>query len=244
MYGVDKLDDGAAHRTFENGTMQTCISDGHTALGVYLFVLGQLFDAALSRHIRHTDRLRMAFTAYFFFLDWKAYVAAQSARGFKMVSLARNFLASQTFNLLLLQSRSIVLPVMAHTKRFPKTPLCIWLHNTEAVEYLFGIARSICSDFSLLEFQHLVPRMRRMQSVWIGGTTRGLNTQSYGGNSGCVYNYNGDVDDDVLRRLARYPNGDDVEEVMFKGRSDADSLVKLLRFEDVPGPRYGSASGI
>lgn len=238
VYRFDKQDDGAAYRTFESSTMQYCISDGHTALGAYLFVLGQLFDAALSRHIRHTDRLRVAFTAYLFFPDWKAYVASQLAVGFKMASLARKFLASQTFDLLLRQCRPIVLMVMAHAKEFPKTLLCPWLHNSEVVEHLFGIAKSICPDFSLLEFQHVVPRIHRMQRAWISGDTGGLNMQSYGGNSGYVHSYYIDVDIGVLRRLARYPTGDDVEEAMFKGRSDANYVVKLLRFDNVPMTRH------
>lgn len=51
VYRVDKQDDSAAYRTFESGTMQNSFLEGHDAFGVYLFVLDQLFDTTLSRHI-------------------------------------------------------------------------------------------------------------------------------------------------------------------------------------------------
>lgn len=172
---VDKQDDGAAFRTFHSGMMQDCISAGNTELGVYLFVLGQLFNATLSRHIGHHDRMRMAFTAFSFLLSWKAYVSALAAQGYQMATPGRNSLAPQIFKLMLRQCRSIVLLIMAHAKYSPETPLCTWLHSTEMVEHLFGIARSICPEFSLLEFQHVMPRIQRMQSVEIAGDVRGIN---------------------------------------------------------------------
>lgn len=58
-----------------------------------------------------------------------------------MAGLARNFLASQPFVLLLRQCRSIVLLIMAHAKQFLKTMLFTWPHNTEVVGHLFGIAK-------------------------------------------------------------------------------------------------------
>lgn len=86
--------------------------------------------------------------------------------------------------------------------------------------------------------------MRRMQSVWIGGDTRGLDTQRYDGKSGYNHDYYSHVDSDVLRRLSRYPTGDDVEEAMFKAHSGANFLVNLLRFSDATDRRHNRASTV
>lgn len=85
----------------------------------------------------------MAFITYFFLDDWKAYVVAQSARGFKTVATARNFLAEQTYDLLERQYRLIVLLVTAYPKYFPQTPQYTWLYSIEVAEHSFGITHSV-----------------------------------------------------------------------------------------------------
>lgn len=63
------------------------------------------------------------------------------------------------------------------------------------VEHLFGIALAICPDFSLVEFQEIVPKIRKMQSAWIAGHTHGFDTSNHGGNVGYVHTYFSHVDE-------------------------------------------------
>lgn len=79
--------------------------------------------------------------------------------------------------------------------------------------------------------------------MWIADSAGGFSTTSYGGTLRYVHNYFRQVDDDILKRLRRYPSSCDLKEAMFKAKKDANFLAKCLQFSKVTSKMvsYGTA---
>ncbi|GET55328.1 hypothetical protein GLOIN_2v1777971 [Rhizophagus irregularis DAOM 181602=DAOM 197198] len=85
VYNIDKQDDGTAFRIFHSQLLRMCqdnriINLGKLGLFVYLFILGELFDAYLNREISHKTRIIMTMHAYFFLNFWKSYIEETSEK--------------------------------------------------------------------------------------------------------------------------------------------------------------------
>ncbi|PKB97975.1 hypothetical protein RhiirA5_367219, partial [Rhizophagus irregularis] len=75
------------------------------------------------------------------------------------ISLKKNFLADQSYSILISLAESIVLLVKAHHEFYSSVPILPWMHGSEAVEHFFGVARQINSDFTYADLIHLIPKI-------------------------------------------------------------------------------------
>ena len=73
--------------------------------------------------------------------------------------MSKNFLATQTFNIMISLVESLVLLIKIHRDYYENIPLLPWKHGTESCEHIFGIARQFRPDFTYLEILQMVPKI-------------------------------------------------------------------------------------
>jgi hypothetical protein len=101
----------------------------------------------------------MAMTSFFFLRFWRQHILNLSEIYPDFISLKKNFLADQSYSILISLAESMVLLVKAHREYYPSVPLLPWMHGSEAAEHFFGIARQINSDFTFAELLYIVPKI-------------------------------------------------------------------------------------
>ncbi|RIB06920.1 hypothetical protein C2G38_1985121, partial [Gigaspora rosea] len=140
-------------------------------LFIYLFTMGELIDCYLNSHITHQERIEMAMTAYFFLHLWKYHIEILSASYSSFVSISKNFLATQTFNIMISLVKSLILLIKIHRDYYENIPLLPWKHGTESCKHIFEVARQFRSDFTFLEILQIVPKIsqyfRSIQSEYL-----------------------------------------------------------------------------
>ncbi|PKY35084.1 hypothetical protein RhiirB3_455442 [Rhizophagus irregularis] len=155
---VDKQDDAAAYRTFHSDLISMCQKDGVLMPGkagffVYMFILGELFDAYLNSQINHKTRIIMVMRAYFFLQYWKTFInKAHLEVSAKWYSYMRSFISLQSYNIFTSLTESLILLIIAHRDYCSNYPLLLWEHGTEVLEHVFGIARQLVPDFTTYKF--------------------------------------------------------------------------------------------
>jgi len=118
-----------------------------------------LIDCYLNRQINPLERIKMAITSFFFLHFWRKHILNLSEIYPDFISLKKNFLADQSYSILISLAESIVLLVKAHREFYSSVPLLPWMHGSEAVEHFFGVARQINSDFTYADLIHLIPKI-------------------------------------------------------------------------------------
>ncbi|PKB94379.1 hypothetical protein RhiirA5_303446 [Rhizophagus irregularis] len=94
VYNVNKQDDSAAFRIFHSQLLRMSIDSDKLSLFVYLFILGELFDAYLNCKISHKTRIIIAMHAYFFLDFWKSHIEKTGKNiSNKWYSVARSFIS-------------------------------------------------------------------------------------------------------------------------------------------------------
>ncbi|PKY54364.1 hypothetical protein RhiirA4_473138 [Rhizophagus irregularis] len=119
---LDRQDDAAAYRAFCSSNLKTVYlqhlenSESEEMCGffVLLFIFGELIDCYLNQKIKTYPNF---------------------------ISLKKNFLADQSYSILVSLAESMVLLVKAYQEYYPSIPLLLWMYGSEAAEYFFGIAR-------------------------------------------------------------------------------------------------------
>jgi hypothetical protein len=143
---VDRQDDRAAYRLFASGTLGALMKMdwGRTpmALVIYLFVLGDLFDAYQNRTVDHGERVRMVMRAYFFLTSWADFIDSHPH-----YTRAKHFISRQSFEIFLEIARSLILLILTHRSYFSDIPLLPWLHGTEQNEHIFWNHAADCGRF-------------------------------------------------------------------------------------------------
>ena len=167
VINVDKQDDMAAVRTFSssflNEVVTKCSDDlSYRALAAYLFVLGDLCDSYLNRVVSHKERIYMSMRAWFFLHGWRTYVG-NAYNSDKYKRLTKHFISDQSFGILTSLCQSLVLLVKVFREYYSEYPLLPWMYGSEACEHVFGDTRKVMPDFTLLDFFHIVPKVKYMQ---------------------------------------------------------------------------------
>ncbi|RGB23054.1 hypothetical protein C1646_822277 [Rhizophagus diaphanus] len=67
------------------------------------------------------------------------------------ISISKNFLAMQTFNITINLVESLVLLIKIHRDYYKNIPLLPWKYGTKSCEHIFGISQQFHSDFNYLE---------------------------------------------------------------------------------------------
>ena len=101
----------------------------------------------------------MSMTGYFFLKLWQFHIESLSKKYPDFISIRQNFLANQTFAILISLCESMVLLVKAHREFYPFIPLLPWFHGSEPVKHFFGIAHQINSDFDFAELIQMIPKI-------------------------------------------------------------------------------------
>ncbi|PKY48484.1 hypothetical protein RhiirA4_422203 [Rhizophagus irregularis] len=164
---LDRQDDNAAYRVFCSKNLAQVLDEEGTlssesrGLFVYLFVMGELLDSYLNRNVTHHERIEMAMTAYFFLHLWKYHIETLNNLYPSYISISKNFLSMQTFNIMISLVESLILLIKIHRDYYKNIPLLPWKHGTESCEHIFGISRQFCADFNYLEIVQMVPKINQ-----------------------------------------------------------------------------------
>ncbi|RIB11242.1 hypothetical protein C2G38_2262096 [Gigaspora rosea] len=174
VINCDRQDDGASYRlfcsSFLNQVMNPDTSENiRYGLFIYLFVIGELIDAYQNRTISHLERARMVMMAYFFLTIWKSYIRSVALNNPNYVSLEKNFLATQTFNILISLAESLILLIVSYRDYYNSYPLLPWLHGSEGCEHFFGLCRQINNDFTFSDLLYMVPKVSYMYKAYMTG---------------------------------------------------------------------------
>ncbi|KAI0258486.1 hypothetical protein BC834DRAFT_797740, partial [Gloeopeniophorella convolvens] len=200
---LDRQDDRAAARLFSAAFLRLSIEkgNGNHALPIYAFVLGDLVDAFENRHISHAERINMVLRAKFFKDKWKQFLKESG------YSEARYFIsaaADDIMDVLINGYMSLVYIYRDHLGR--AYPLLPWLHGSEANEHVFGMMRSIITDFTMLHVLQMIPKI----TVRLLVACRAKNKIDYKRTaSGYCHTYF-DANDVPLQDLARIPSDDEI----------------------------------
>ncbi|KAH9929219.1 uncharacterized protein B0H18DRAFT_874204 [Fomitopsis serialis] len=181
---VDKQDDGAARRLFHNValTAMTYKGDENTqyikeeflGLFVYLYVLGDLFDAWLCRRMSVKDRILAALRARSFLHIWRAHVLLLERHYPDLYSTARSFISPASFKIFNRLCDTLILLVLAYAQYYPDEPFCPWLLGTDFLEHFFGLARRMLPNFTYAELLKLVKHVMLRQKILL---TRKMKSQ-------------------------------------------------------------------
>ena len=221
----DKQDDMAALRTFSSHFLSEVVAkcfDNASYRGVacYLFVLGDLCDSYLNRTIGHKQRILMVMRGWFFLNAWRTYVCNVYGD-----NKHKHFISDQSFEILTSMCLSLLMLVKGFREYCPQYPLLPWMYGSEACEHVFGDARKIMSDFTLLDFYHIIPKIKYMQ---LTAYERKLKPPAKFSKSAAGYDIeitrNADVDTAVL---CTWPTDEDISEVLHIAHTEAIALLKL-----------------
>ncbi|POG59125.1 hypothetical protein GLOIN_2v1789518 [Rhizophagus irregularis DAOM 181602=DAOM 197198] len=110
-------------------------------LFIYLFVIGELIDAYQNHTISHKEKCRMVMLAYFFLYMWNNHIEQIQKDHPDIIDIRKNFLAPQTFKILISLAESLILLILAYRDYYPTVPLCTWIHSSELYEHFFGLTK-------------------------------------------------------------------------------------------------------
>lgn len=153
---LDRQDDRAAARLLSSAVLKH-IAERHqdwVGLGVYLFIVGGIFEAWQNRMIGHDNRLRLVLRARYFLHYWREHIVRHPLH-----TLAINFISRESFDILTIICESYIKLLRIYRDIYPGQPFIPWLHSTESNEHLFGVARTVKTDFTYLDFLQLVPKI-------------------------------------------------------------------------------------
>ncbi|PKK57765.1 hypothetical protein RhiirC2_790459 [Rhizophagus irregularis] len=241
---LDRQDDNAAYRVFCSKNLAQVL-DGEKGLSsefrglfVYLFVMGELLDSYLNRNITHYERIEMAMTAYFFLHLWKYHIETLSDLYPSYISISKNFLAMQTFNIMISLVESLVLLIKIHRDYYKNIPLLPWKHGTESCEHIFGISRQFRSDFNYLEILQMVPKinqyLRSVQSDNLLFRKEKIVREGYDFNEYAEIN----LSNNNLECLRYWPSDIEIDNAISIGYERAIHLAKYLEMTAVPDAYY------
>ncbi|KAI0282652.1 hypothetical protein BC826DRAFT_921590 [Russula brevipes] len=222
---LDRQDDRAAARLFSAAFLQQCISrhgNSNVALPIYLFVVGELIDAYENRQIPHIDRIKMALRMRFFKTIWKSFL--QSA-GYPE---NRYFISSAADDIIDILIDGLIGLIYIHRDYLDTTfPLLPWMHGSEGNEHVFGLLRSLISDFTMLDVLRLIPKLnvRLMAACRAKHSTTDFQRTA----AGYCHTYF-DAGNIPLDVLSTFPSDHDIAQAASAAFDEANSLWGLLGY--------------
>jgi hypothetical protein len=108
----------------------------------------------------------MAMRAFFFLKIWKDYIKRCGiAHSSKWYNLQRSIISIQSFEIFISMAESLIMLILVHRDYYPKYPLFLWEHGTEALEHIFGISRQVIADFNFYEFYKIQKRVMYQDKI-------------------------------------------------------------------------------
>jgi hypothetical protein len=161
---LDRQDDRAAERLFSSATLAYTVSHlekSSLGLTLYLFIFGDLVDAYQSRKISHSERIIMVLRAKFFKDLWKSFLHEGG------YTEQRYFISRDADNIIDTLISGLLGLILIHRDNLAQPfPLMPWTHGSESNEHIFGLMRSLISDFTMLDVLRMIPKLTvRLQAA-------------------------------------------------------------------------------
>lgn len=230
---MDRQDDRASARLFSASFFEYCIKrTSHVALPIYLFVFGELIDAYENRHIPHIDRIKMVLRMQFFKSIWKSFL--QRARYPAM----RYFISAAADDIIDTLVDGLLGLIYIYRDHLDKSyPLLPWMHGSEANEHIFGLLRSLVTDFTMLDVLQLIPKLH----VRLLAACRAKNIKVDFQRTAAGYSHTYfDADDLPLGILSEFPSDNEIACAATAAFSEANALWDLLGFYDTDNPDFSA----
>ncbi|KAH9032049.1 hypothetical protein EDB85DRAFT_1890890 [Lactarius pseudohatsudake] len=226
---LDRQDDRAAERLFSSATLAHTINHlGKTSLGltVYLFVFGDLVDAYQSRSISHAERVIMVLRAKFFKDLWKSFLHEGG------YSEQRYFISRDADNIIDTLVSGLLGLIFIHRDTLDQSyPLMPWTHGSESNEHVFGLMRSLISDFTMLDVLRMIPKlMVRLQAAC-------RSRYQHFGETASGYSHTYFQDDDTpLHLFSQFPSDQTLDSLANVAYDEAMYLWSLLGYDPCETP--------
>lgn len=217
----DQQDDNAAARLFSGPTIDFLSQQHPDFLGeiTYLFVFGELIDAYQNHYITHCERIKMVLRGRYFVDYWRLYL---THTGYKE---AQYLISRESIDIIkYLIDGLIGLVVVYRDHHGGHIPLLPWLHSTEACEHVFGEARKIIKDFTMLDFYYMMTKLRVKLRMAILRLHQ-LDFKSRA--SGYTHTYTDSKQINIMA-LSQYPTDAEIQEAAGEAMDETDSLFTLL----------------
>lgn len=224
---LDRQDDRASARLFSASFFEYCIKHAKsdpssTALTIYLFVIGELIDAYENRCIPHIDRVKMVLCMRFFKSIWKSFL--QHA-GYPKTRYFISTAADNIIDILVDGLLGLIFIYRDHLDR--SYPLLPWMHRSEANEHVFGLLRSLVTDFTMLDVLRLIPKLHvRLMAACCAKKVKVDFQRTAAGYSHTYFN----ADDIPLGILSEFPSDDDIACAARSAFDEASALWDLLGY--------------
>lgn len=220
---LDRQDDNAAIRLFSGDALAWMVKNHPELIGsiVFLFIFGEQIDSYQSREMKHIDRIKIAFRTLFFLEHWEAFL---ETAGYPKKEYFISKEARDIFGMICLGLISLVITYRNLPSVYPLIPHLI---STEPCEHVFGLGRQILSDFTLLDFHFLIPKLfvQLRQFKLFGDVSKG-NERASGYNH--LYFDTRGVD---LHHLSIYPTDDEIQDAIAVAHLEATNLWHILGFD-------------
>ncbi|KAI9438716.1 hypothetical protein H4582DRAFT_2146243 [Lactarius indigo] len=223
---LDRQDDRAAERLFSSATLAYTINhlgkkSPSLGLTVYLFVFGDLIDAYQSRTISHVERVIMVLRAKFFKDLWKSFLHEGG------YTEQRYFVSRDADNIIDILISGLLGLILIHRDTLDRPfPLMPWAHGSESNEHVFGLMRTLISDFTMLDVLRMIPKLTvRLQAACRSRYQRFGETAS-----GYSHTYFQD-DDTPLHQFSQFPSDQTLETLAKVAYDEATYLWSLLGYD-------------
>ncbi|KAH9945584.1 hypothetical protein B0H21DRAFT_709290 [Amylocystis lapponica] len=224
---VDKQDDRAAARLFSGHALSHHLSifPRRIGLSIYLFVLGELFDAWQNRHLVHLERAKMVMRARFFLMAWRSHIEKHPD-----YALHIQFISRESYDIFLTLCDSLISLTIIYRKYYTTYPLLPWLHSTEPCEHIFGVLRQLKKDFSYVDMLYLEPKLRTLLMGAFGDLTAEQQENQTAGGYYHSYFVAKDLD---LHALAQWPSDAELQDASAMALQEAEQLMSALGIDAI-----------
>jgi hypothetical protein len=221
VHKLDRQDDNAAARLFSAATMEFLVKNHPEYLGeiVYLFIFGELIDAYQNRTLPHQERIKIVLRARYFMDYWQAYLESTG------YSQKQYFLSREATDITRYLIDGLIGLVLVYRDHFEgHFPLFPWMHSSETCEHVFGEARQIVKDFTMLDFFYMLTKLRvKLREAILRNHSPDFKARA---NGYCHTYFDTKGVDRLL--LSTFPTNDDIRDAAKQAMEECDSLIVLL----------------
>ena len=226
---LDRQDDRAAERLFSSATLGYTIGHlGKSSLGltIYLFIFGDLIDAYQSRNISHSERVVLVLLAKFFKELWKSFLHEGG------YTEQRYFILRDADSIIDILVSGLLGLILIHRDTLDHPfPLMPWTHGSESNEHVFGLMRSLISDFTMLDVLRMIPKLTvRLQAACRASYQRFGETAA--GYSHTYFEDNNTPSD----HLSQFPSNQTIDSLAKVAYDEATYLWSLLGYDPFETP--------
>ncbi|KAA1468573.1 hypothetical protein DENSPDRAFT_814932 [Dentipellis sp. KUC8613] len=220
---LDRQDDRAAQRLLSSEALSCVLKyfcPESNGLGVYLFVLGELYDAWQNRNLDHATRANMVIRARFFLMAWRSHIEAHPHHRTHI-----HFISHESFDIFLRLCDSLIELIAVYRRFYPTYPLLPWLHSTEVCEHIFGMLRQLKKDFNYSDMLYLEPKLRSLML----GAFQGLSPEEKANQTAAGYHHTyyhaPDLD---LAALMSWPSDEDFADASKHAFEEVEQLLSVV----------------